>query len=110
MKPVSLLLVLFFMINGLVLAQESTNPADLIVGLWRAEDKTIYNFSEDKVLYVNAVQYATYRFAARTLYLTYIASGKEYEADVQFEDIRMTLTEYKNTTDEKTLILKKVPE
>jgi hypothetical protein len=99
------------MINGLglVLAEENANPAELIIGLWKAEDNSIYKFTEDKVLYVNDVKYATYHFSANTLYLNYVASGEEVEADVQFDDIRMTLTEFKNNANEKTQILKQVP-
>ena len=44
MKPVIIIFVLFFIMNGFVLAEESANPAQLIIGQWKAEDNTIYEF------------------------------------------------------------------
>ena len=44
------------------------------------------NFPHDtKELFVNGEKYATYRFDDGILYLKYIASKDEFEADVQFE-------------------------
>jgi hypothetical protein len=112
MKPVILLLVLSFIVSGFVLAEESANPAQLIIGKWKAADSSIYEFSDEKVLFVNDVKYATYRFVAGSLYLKYIASGDEFEADVVFEleENKMILTEYYQNSDEKILILKQVPQ
>lgn len=112
MKPVILIFVLFFVMNGFVLAEESANPADLIIGQWKAKDNTIYDFKQDtKELFVNGEKYATYRFAAGSLYLKYIASGDEFEADVVFaaEENKMILTEYYQNNDEKTLIFIQIP-
>jgi hypothetical protein len=81
----------------------------LIIGLWKAEDNSIYKFTEDKVLYLNDVKCATYHFIAKTLYLRYTVSGDDVETGVEFEENRMILTEYKNTNNEKTLTLKQVP-
>ena len=113
MKPAILSLVLFFILNGIVLAKQSPNPAELIIGQWKADNNTIYEFKQDsKELFVNEEKYATYRFDDGILYLKYVASGDEFEADVQFEEdkMTMTLTEYMNIIKkEKILILRQVP-
>jgi hypothetical protein len=93
-------------ISGTAFAQETPTPKELIVGKWKNANNMIYEFTADKKVQVNDKEYATFRFLEGTLVMTYLDSGSETEAGLEFEsqDL-MTLTEYKGLGEQEKIML-----